>query len=98
MPTGASKGGLRLSQYRCSCDAAWVLRQARVIVATKIYNQAYMLRRRNNAPAESFFREMKKLQKATLAAESTAELMGIEGRAAALCLPNRCYGTNPSAA
>ena len=84
LPTGGSKGGLRLSQYRCSCDTAWVLRQARVIVATKIYNQAYMLRRRDHAPAESFFREMKKLQKATLAAESTAELMGIEGRAAAL--------------
>lgn len=84
LPTRASKGHLRLAQYRCSCDAEWVLRQARVIVATKIYNQAYMLRRRTNAPAESFFREMKKLQKATLAVRDTAELMGIEGRAAAL--------------
>lgn len=84
VPAGAAKGHLRLAQYRCSTDAAWVLRQARVIVATKIYNQAFMLRRRANVAPESFFREMKKLQKATLAANDTATLMGIEGQASAL--------------
>lgn len=86
-PTLAAKGRLRLAQYRCGCDAEWCLRQARVIVATKINNQAFMLRRRKNPPQDSFFREMKRLQKATLNAGSTAELMGIEGRATALYFP-----------
>lgn len=86
-PAGRPKGGLRLEQYRRSCEPEWGLRQARVIVATKIYNQSYMLRRRSQTPGDSFFREMKKLQRATLGAESTAELMGIEGRASALYFP-----------
>ncbi len=83
-PAGPPKGQLRLAQYRSCCDAAWRLQQARVIVATKIYNQSFMLRRRKNPPPDSFFREMKKLQKATLSAMDTAGLMGIEGRASAL--------------
>lgn len=84
VPVGTPKGQLRLAQYRCSCEPDWVVRQARVIVATKIHNQAFMLRRRRNAPPEVFFREMKKLIKSTLQAANAAELMGIEGRATAL--------------
>lgn len=86
MPHRKSKGGLRLEQYRCCADTLWAMRQARVIVATKIHNQAFMLRRRSNPPPELFFKEMKKSQKAVLSAKNTAELMGIEGKASALYL------------
>lgn len=84
VPAGSAKGGLRIEQYRRSCEADWVVRQARVLVSTKIHNQAFMLRRRRTAPPESFFREMKKLLKSTLCATNASELMGIEGRASAL--------------
>ncbi len=95
-PTGAPKGHLRLAQYRCCCDADWALRQARVIVSTKIHNQAFMLRRRKNPPPDAFFREMKKLQKATLSATDTAMLMGIEGRASALYFPEWARALPPA--
>lgn len=84
MPAGLPHGGLRLAQYRRCADAAWCLSQARVIIATKIHNQAFMLRRRAAPPSDSFFRSMKQLQKATLHAADTRELMGIEGQASAL--------------
>lgn len=84
MPAELPHGGLRLAQYRRCADAAWCLQQARVIIATKIFNQAFMLRRRTDPPSDTFFREMKQLQKATLAARNTRELMGIEGQASAL--------------
>jgi CRISPR-associated protein Cas1 len=83
-PTYAPKGELRLAQYRCCCDTAWCIRQARVIVSTKIYNQAFMLKRRRNPPTAQFLQEMKQLQKLTLQAQDRAALMGIEGRATAL--------------
>lgn len=77
-------GQLRLAQYRRCTDPAWCLQQARVIIATKIHNQAFMLRRRTNPPGDTFFRTMKQLMKATLHAADTRELMGIEGQASAL--------------
>lgn len=83
LPTTKPKGHLRLEQYRRSCDPEWRLRQARVLVATKIHNQAHMLKRRNNPPGDDFFREMKRLLKAVAGAGSTAELMGLEGTATA---------------
>lgn len=84
LPATPPKGDLRLRQYRCCGDADWCLRQARVPIATKIFNQAYMLRRRKNPPADAFFKEMKRLQKAVAAATNVPELMGIEGMASAL--------------
>lgn len=96
MPQRAAKGGLRLAQYRACADADWALRQARIIVATKIANQSFMLRRRSKAPDSDFFREMKKLQKSTLQAVSAAALMGIEGQASALYFP-RWAATLPPA-
>ena len=96
LPHAGAKGRLRLSQYRSCCDDEWCLRQARVIVATKIYNQAFMLKRRRNPPTEAFFREMKKLQKSTLCAEDIATLMGIEGRASALYFPEWASSLPPA--
>ena len=95
-PASGAKGRLRLAQYRSSCDAAWSLRQARVIVATKIHNQSFILKRRRNPPPDSFFREMKKLQKATLGAADTASLMGIEGHASALYFPEWARSLPPA--
>lgn len=83
-PATPPKGNLRLRQYRCCSEADWCLRQARVLVATKIFNQAYMLRRRQNPPPEAFFKEMKRLQKSVIATTDGQELMGIEGMATAL--------------
>lgn len=69
-PGFPAKGALRLAQYRRSCEEEWCMRQARVIVATKIFNQAFMLRRRQAPPADAFFKAMKSLQKETLQAGS----------------------------
>ncbi len=96
LPIRAAKGHLRLEQYRRSCDSAWGLSQARVIVATKIFNQAFMIRRRRTQASDAFFREMKRLQKDTLSATSTAELMGIEGRASALYFPEWAKALPPA--
>ncbi|MGN0828897.1 MAG: CRISPR-associated endonuclease Cas1 [Akkermansia sp.] len=86
LPMGAPKGALRLAQYRRSLEPDWCLRQARCIVATKIFNQSFVLKRRQSPPDERFFRQMKQLQKATLHAADRQELMGIEGQASALYL------------
>lgn len=95
-PGFPAKGALRLEQYRRSCEEEWCMRQARVIVATKIFNQAFMLRRRQAPPADAFFKSMKSLQKETLQACSAQELMGVEGRAAALYFPEWARGLPPA--
>lgn len=78
---------VRTAQYRLSFDAAACLRFARELVAAKIMNQRTILRRNWRGPAEERQAVLDRLaaaRKAAGRAATPAELLGIEGDAAAV--------------
>ena len=83
-PMTKAKGGLRMRQYRRMADEGWRLQQARIIVAGKLYNQSYMLRRRQGGASDAVLKQLRKLLKQTVDARRTSELMGMEGMGSAL--------------
>lgn len=73
---------LRLAQYAGATDMAVCLALAKGFVASKILNCRTMLRRNQESPDPVALFELKQLARKSLAAESLATLLGIEGTAA----------------
>lgn len=76
---------LRTAQYRASFDDAFCLRFARDLVAAKIANQRTILRRngRDDANRTLALERLSAARKGTARATHNAELLGLEGDAAA---------------
>jgi CRISP-associated protein Cas1 len=77
---------LRIAQYKCCCDASFILNLSRRIVAGKLINERTMLQRfMDDHPEIDVKPEMELLRtnlKAVEEAQSTASLLGLEGSAA----------------
>jgi CRISPR-associated protein Cas1 len=83
--TGHRNVELRTVQYRASFDEAHCLRLAKGLVEAKILNSRTLLRRnwREEAKPEALLDALKEDARAARRARSLAELLGIEGAAAA---------------
>jgi CRISP-associated protein Cas1 len=75
---------LRRDQFRCADDAAFGLRLARDIVASKIRNQRTLLQRNHIEPPALVLQRLKRLAQQAVDAAEMDELLGIEGAAARL--------------
>ena len=75
---------LRRDQFRCADDAAFGLRVARDIVASKIRNQRTLLQRNHIEPPPLVLQRLKRLAQQAVDAGEMDELLGIEGSAARL--------------
>jgi CRISP-associated protein Cas1 len=84
--TGHKNVELRTAQYRASFDAAFCLRLAKSLVASKLRNQRTLLRRnaRPEASTEAALGGLRRAGRAAGEAKSMAELLGVEGNGAAL--------------
>lgn len=83
--TGHKNVELRTAQYRASFDERMCLRLAKLLVQTKILNSRTLLRRnwRGEGEPKALLEDMKADAKRVSRAESLAELLGMEGAAAA---------------
>lgn len=84
--TGHKNVELRTAQYRRSFEPAFCLAVARALVAAKIRNARTLLRRnwREPTPPEAALQELKRSAERARHAAGMAELLGIEGNAAAV--------------
>ncbi|HTI68627.1 MAG TPA: CRISPR-associated endonuclease Cas1 [Candidatus Limnocylindria bacterium] len=85
-----SESACRMSQYRRTLDAGFVLVQSRAIIAAKVQNQLRLVQRLNaNRPIlkESDWQPMNELLGKIDSAPDLETLRGIEGRAAAVHYP-----------
>jgi len=83
--TGHKNVELRTAQFRASFDEARCLRIAKGLVEAKIFNARTLLRRnwRQDEKPEALLDAMKEYARSTRRASTLAELLGIEGNAAA---------------
>jgi CRISPR-associated protein Cas1 len=75
---------LRRDQFRCADVAAFGLRVARDIVASKIRNQRTLLQRNHIEPPPLVLQRLKRLAQQAIDAAEMDELLGIEGSATRL--------------
>jgi len=75
---------LRRTQFRLAEEEWFALSLAKRLVAGKIRNQRTMLQRNHIEPSEETLSGLKQMAEATEYADSTEELLGIEGNAARL--------------
>ncbi len=73
---------LRMEQFRLACDEKTCLSLARQFVHGKIRNHRTLLMRNHLEPPEPIINKLKRASEDALAANSIAELLGIEGAAA----------------
>lgn len=78
----------RISQFEAAGDARASLRLARSMVHGKIRNQRTLLMRNHASPPALAVARLKHAAEAALAAEESAELLGIEGAAALVYFEN----------
>ena len=84
--TGHKNVELRTAQYRASFDAAFCLRLAKGLVASKLRNARTLLRRnaRAGTAPEAALGGLRRAARAALEAKSLGELLGFEGNGAAI--------------
>jgi len=75
---------LRRDQFRCADDAAFGLRVARDLVASKIRNQRTLVQRNHVEPPPLVLQRLKRLAQRAQDAAAMDELLGLEGSAARL--------------
>jgi CRISP-associated protein Cas1 len=78
----------RVEQFRLARDPAVRLWLARSFILGKIRNQRTMLMRNHLEPPQSILAKLKNSTKSVLTAQTTEELLGIEGAAAAFYFQN----------
>jgi CRISPR-associated protein Cas1 len=81
---GVKNVALRREQFRLADSASFCLRIARALVAGKIRNQRTLLQRNHCEPPADVLGQMKWAAESAQRAESSSELLGIEGNAARL--------------
>lgn len=79
---GMKNIALRRQQFRSADDRAFCLQTARSLIHGKILNQRTLLMRNHREPDGISLRQLKRLARRSLEADSLASLLGIEGTAA----------------